>query len=169
MLVQVTRLSNMEAVQLVKDITSNHAYGATKSYLDTKPTRHYANQIGHQWISFECCEMSISLAMFLYSKSQKCQGRRRCIWWQITKLSSKVIIIKPGLKDEVIEVLKTQLAYNSHNPYSSAMVCTLLNTKATEMSFIGFRMEYILMIWSKTKHCKVSLTSNTVGYLIAPV
>ena len=61
------KLTNMEAVQLIKDYTSESARGAVESYLDTNSSWKYHELIEHLQTSFESGETFSSLVRDFYS------------------------------------------------------------------------------------------------------
>ena len=70
MCIKEWKLSNMEAVQLVKDYTSVSARGAIEFYLDTNSTWKYHKLIEHLWTSFESSETFSLLVRDFYSHIQ---------------------------------------------------------------------------------------------------
>ena len=70
MCVKERNLMNMEAVQLVKDYTSEGARGAVEFYLDTTSTWKYHKLIEHLRTSFESGETFSSLVGDFYSHVQ---------------------------------------------------------------------------------------------------
>ena len=70
MCIQEQRLSNLEAVQLIKDYTSDNVRGAVEFYLDTNSTWSYKALIEHLRTSFETGESFSSLVGDFYSRSQ---------------------------------------------------------------------------------------------------
>ena len=67
MCIKEWKLSNMEAVQLVKDYTSEGARGAVEFYLDTNSMWKYHELIEHLRTSFETGETFSSLVRDFYS------------------------------------------------------------------------------------------------------
>ena len=70
MCIQEWRLSNLEAVQLIKDFTSDNVRGAVEIYLDTNSTWSYKALIEHLRTSFETGEIFSSLVGDFCSRSQ---------------------------------------------------------------------------------------------------
>ena len=64
------KLRNVEAVQLVKDYTSEGARGAIEFYLDTNSTWKYHKLIEHLQTSFKSGETFSSLVRDFYSHIQ---------------------------------------------------------------------------------------------------
>ena len=70
MCVKERNLTNMEAVQLVKDYISEGARGAVEVYLDTTSTWKYHELIEHLRTSFKSGETFSSLVRDFYSHIQ---------------------------------------------------------------------------------------------------
>ena len=70
MCVRERKLTNMEAIQLVKDYTAEGARGAVEFYLDTNSTRKYHELVEHLRTSFESSETFSSLVGDFYSHIQ---------------------------------------------------------------------------------------------------
>ena len=60
----------MEAVQLIKDYTSDNVRGAVELYLDTNSTWNYKGLIEHLQTSFETGKSFSSLVGDFYSQNQ---------------------------------------------------------------------------------------------------
>ena len=67
MCIQEWMLSNMEAIQLIKDYTSDNARGAEEFSLDISSTRNYKVLIEYLQTSFEMGESFSSLVGAFYS------------------------------------------------------------------------------------------------------
>ena len=70
MCVKERKLTNMEAVQLVKDYTSEGTQGVVEFYLDTNTTWKYHELIEHLRTSFKCGKTFSSLVQDFYSHVQ---------------------------------------------------------------------------------------------------
>ena len=70
MCVRERKLTNMEAIQLVKDYTAEGARGAVEFYLDTTATWKYHELVEHLRTSFESGETFSSLVGDFYSRIQ---------------------------------------------------------------------------------------------------
>ena len=86
MCVQDCNLTEHEAVQLVKDYTTEHACGAVEFYLDTNNQWSYAGLIEHLRTSFESGETFSSLLGDFYARCQKPKKLRtnlqmNCRFW----------------------------------------------------------------------------------------
>ena len=67
MCVSEQRLTNMEAVQLVKDYTMEGARGAMEFYLDTNSPWKYEELIEHLRTLFKSCKTLSLLVRYFYS------------------------------------------------------------------------------------------------------
>ena len=110
MCVKERKLSNMEAVQLVKDYTSEGARGAVEFCLDTISTWKYHELIEHLQTLFESGETFSSLVKDFYSHIQQPQEMEDQFANDLQILGWKVISIRPMWKEEANEALKTQFA-----------------------------------------------------------
>ena len=70
MCVRERKLTNMEAIQLIKDYTAEGARGVVEFYLDTTATWKYHELVEHLRTSFESSETFSSLVGDFYSHIQ---------------------------------------------------------------------------------------------------
>ena len=138
MCIQEQRLSNLEAVQLIKDYTSDNVRGAVEFYLDTNSTWSYKALIEHLRTSFETGESFSSLVGDFYSRSQHNKETEDQFADELQVLSRKVLSIQPEWRAEVNEALKTQFAFRLHDPYLAAMARNFLGAQGKDMSFTQF-------------------------------
>ena len=141
----------MEAVQLVKDWTSEGAKGAIGFYLDTNSAWKYCDLIEHLRTSFKSSKTFCSLVRDFYS----------CIQWpwetedqfanELQILGQKVISIRTSWKNKANEAVKTQFASRLCDPYLAAMVHNLLKTQGNKMNFTQFWAKCVSMFGSQIK------------------
>ena len=162
MCIQEWKLSNLEAVQLIKDFTSDNARGAVEFYLDTNSTWSYKALIEHLRTSFETGESFSSLVGDFYSRSQCNKETEDQFANELQVLSRKVLSIQPEWRAEVNEALKTQFAFRLHDPYLAAMARNFLKTQGKDMSFTQFCAECVFMFGSQTKKVKVSTATHAI-------
>ena len=108
--VKERKLTNMEAIQLVKDYTAEGARGAVEFYLDTNSTWKYHELIEHFRTSFKSGETFSSLVRDFHSHIQRPQETEDQFANELQILGWKVISIRPSWKQEANEALKTQFA-----------------------------------------------------------
>ena len=145
MCVKEQKLSNMEAVQFVKDYTSEGARGAVEFYLDTNSMWKYHELIEHLRTSFESGKAFSSLVRDFYSCIQQPQETEDQFADELQILGQKVISIRPSWKEEANEILKTQFASQLHDPYLAVLAHNLLKTQGQKMNFTQFWAECISM------------------------
>ena len=126
MCVKGWKLTNMEAVQLIKDYTSKSARGAVEFYLDTNSTWKYHELIEHLQTSFKSSKTFSSLVGDFYSYIQQPWEMEDQFANELQILGQKAISIRPTWKDEANEALKTQFASRLCDPYLAAMAHNLL-------------------------------------------
>ena len=162
MCIQEQRLSNMEAVQLIKDYTSDNVRGAVEFYLDINSTWKYKALIEHLQTSFETGESFSSLVGDFYSQSQCNKQIEDQFMDELQVLSRNVLSICPQWKAEVNEALKTQFAFRLCDPYLVAMAHNFLKAQGKDMSFTQFCAECIFMFGSQSKKVKVSTATHAI-------
>ena len=162
MCIQEGRLSNMEAVQLIKDYTSEIVRGAVEFYLDTNSTWNYMALIEHLRTSFETGNSLSSLVGDFYSQSQHNKETEDQFTDELQVLSRRVLSIHPEWKAEVNEALKTQFAFRLCDPYLAAMACNFLKTQGKGMSFTQFHAECVFQLGSQSKKVKVRTTTHAI-------
>ena len=111
MCIQEWKLSNLGAVQLIKDYTSDNVRGVVEFYLDTNSTWNYKILIEHLRASFEMGKSFSSLVCDFYSQRQCNEETEDQFTDELQLLSRKVLSICPEWKAEVNETLKTQFAF----------------------------------------------------------
>ena len=140
MCIQGWRLSHLEAVQLIKDYTSNNVNGVVEFYLDTNSTWNYKALKEHLQTSFEMGKCFSSLQI----------------------LSRKVPSIHPEWKAEVNKVLKTQFSFQLCDPYLAAMAHNFLKPQGKDMSFTQFCDDCVFMFGFHSKTVKVSTAAHAI-------
>ena len=95
MCIQERRLLNWEAVQLIKDYTSDNERDAVKFYLDTNSTWNYKALIEHPRTSFEMGKSFRSLVGDFYSQSQCNKETEELFTDELQILSRKGLSVCP--------------------------------------------------------------------------
>ena len=163
MCVRERKLTNMEAIQLIKDYTAEGARGAVEFYLDTTATWKYHELVEHLRTSFESSETFSSLVGDFYSRIQRPRETEDQFADELQILGRKVISIRPSWKQEANEALKTQFASRLRDPYLAAMARNLLKTQGQNMNFTQFRAECISMFGSRIKAPKLKAAMNSIN------
>ena len=138
MCVRERKLTDMEAIQLIKDYTAEVARGALEFYLDTNSTWKYHELVEHLRTSFECSETFSSLVGDFYSRIQQPRETEDKFADELQILGWKVISIMPNWKQEANKALKTQFTLQLCDPYLAAMAHNLLKMQGQNMNFVQF-------------------------------
>ena len=108
MCVRERKLSNLEAVQLIKDYITENARGLVEFHLDTISTWNYEEFIRHLRTLFESGKIFSSLVGDFYSRVQWPWETEDQFANELQILSWKVISMRPSWKHEVNKAFKTQ-------------------------------------------------------------
>ena len=95
-------LSQQEAIQLVKDYTSEQARGEVEYYLGLTPKEEQSFQglIDHLSLAFQSCKMVSSLIADFYNQSQKIWETKDVFADELQVLVRKIVAQKPEFKSE---------------------------------------------------------------------
>ena len=154
------KLTNMEAVQLMKGYTTEGARGAMGFYLDSNSMWKYHELIEQLRILFESDKTFSSLVGDIYSHIQWSQEREDQFADELQILGQKVISMRPSWKNETNAALKIQFASRLHDPYLAAMLCNLLKTQGDKMNFNHFWAECISMFGFQIKALKMKTATR---------
>ena len=113
------RLSQWEAIQLVKDYTSEQARSEVEYYLGLTPKEEQSFQglIDHLSLAFQSCETVSSLIADFYNWFQKTRETEDAFADELQILVRKIVARKPEFIHEANQALKHQYAQNLHDPY----------------------------------------------------
>ena len=104
-------LTKHEAVQLVKDYTTEHAHGTVEFYLDTNDKWSYSRLIEHLRTSSQSGETFSSLPCDFYARCQKPRETNDQFTDELWVLAREVISVCPDWKSQVNEALKMQFTH----------------------------------------------------------
>ena len=112
-------LSQREAIQLVKDYTSEQARSEVEYYLGLTPEEEQSFQglIDHLSLAFQSCETVSSLIADFYNRFQKTRETKDAFADELQILVRKIIARKPEFIHEANQALKYQYAQNLRDPY----------------------------------------------------
>ena len=99
-------LSQWEAIQLVKDYTSEQARSGVKHYLGLTPEveQYFQGLIGHLSLAFQPCKMVSSLIADFYNWSHKTQETKDVFADKLQVLVRKIVAQKPEFMSEANQV-----------------------------------------------------------------
>ena len=129
--------AQQEAIQLVKNYTSEQARNEVEYYLGLTPKEEQSFQglIDHLSLAIQSCETVSSLTADFYNQSQKTWETEDVFADELQVLVRKIIAWKPEFKSKANQALKHQFTQNLRDPYFGVVardsVCLPLTLKAS--------------------------------------
>ena len=159
------RLSQWEAIQLVKDYTSEQARSEVEYYLGLTPEEEQSFQglIDHLSLAFQSCETVSSLIADFYNWFQKTRETEDAFADELQILVRKIVAQKPEFIHEANQALKHQYAQNLRDPYFGVVARGQCLSSPDSESFTQFRGRLALMFnrWGKQQQCARATVSTT--------
>ena len=159
------RLSQREAIQLVKDYTSEQARSEVEYYLGLTPKQEQSFQglIDHLSLTFQSCETVSSLIADFYNRCQRTRETEDAFADELQILVRKIIARKPEFINEANQALKHQFAQNLRDPYFGVVARGQCLSSPDSKSFTQFRGRLALMFnsWGK-QHVRANVTTAAV-------
>ena len=159
-------LSQREAIQLVKDYTSEQARSEVEYYLGLTPEQEQSFQglIDHLSLTFQSCETVSSLIADFYNRCQRTRETEDAFADELQILVRKIIARKPKFIHEANQALKHQYAQNLRDPYFRVVARGQCLSSPDSESFMQFRGRLALMFNSRGKQqcARVNVTSTAV-------
>ena len=146
-------LSQREAIQLVKDYTSEQARSEVEYYLGLTPKEEQSFQglIDHLSLGFQSCETVSSLLADFYNQFQKTRETEDAFADELQVLVQKIVARKPEFIHEANQALKHQFAQNLRDPYSGVVARGQCLSSPDSESFTQFRGRLALIFNSQGK------------------
>ena len=164
------RLSQQEAIQLVKDYTSEQARREVEYYLGLTPEEEHSFQglIDHLSLTFQSCETVSPLIADFYNRFQKTRETKDAFADELQILVCKIVARKPEFIYEANQALKHQFAQNLRDPYFRVVARGQCLSSPDSKSFTQFRGRLALMFNSQRKQqqrarATVSATAVEIG------
>ena len=147
------RLSQREAIQLVKDYTSEQARSEVEHYLGLTPKEEQSFQglIDHLSLAFQSCETVSSLIADFYNRFQKTRETEDAFADELQILVWKIVARKLEFIHEANQALKHQYAQNLRDPYFRVVARGQCLSSPDSESFTQFRGRLALMFNSRRK------------------
>ena len=147
------RLSQWEAIQLVKDYTSEQARSEVEYYLGLTPKEEQSFQglIDHLSLTFQSCETVSSLIADFYNWFQKTRETEDAFADELQILVWKIVAQKLEFIHEANQALKHQYAQNLRDPYFGVVARGQCLSSPDSESFTQFRGRLALMFNSRGK------------------
>ena len=160
------RLSQQEAIQLVKDYTSEQARSEVEYYLGLTPKQEQSFQglIDHLSLTFQSCKTVSSLIADFYNWCQRTRETEDAFADKLQILVRKIIARKLEFISEANQALKHQYAQNLRDPYFGVVARGQCLSSPDSESFTQFRGRLALMFNSRGKQqrARVNVTSTAV-------
>ena len=160
------RLSQWEAIQLVKDYTSEQVRSEVEYYLGLTPEQEqsYQGLIDHLSLTFQSCKTISSLIADFYNRCQRTRETEDAFTDELQILVRKIIAQKPEFIHEANQALKHQFAQNLRDPYFKVVAWGQCLSSPDSKSFTQFRGRLALMFnrWGKQQHARANVTSSAV-------
>ena len=146
-------LSQQEAIQLVKDYTSEQARSEVEYYLGLTPKEEQSFQglIDHLSLAFQSCETVSSLIADLYNRFQKTRETEDAFADELQILVCKILARKLKFIHEANQALKHQFAQNLRDLYFRVVARGQCLSSPDSESFTQFRGRLVLMFNSQGK------------------
>ena len=140
-------LSQQEAIQLVKDYTSEQARSEVEYYLGLTPEQEQSFQglIEHLSLAFQSCKTVSSLIADFYNWCQRTRETEDAFTDELQILVRKIIARKPEFIHEANQALKHQFAQNLRDPYFGVVARGQCLSSHDSESFMQFRGRLALM------------------------
>ena len=149
------RLSQWEAIQLVKDYTSEQARSEVEYYLGLTPEQEQSFQglIDHLSLAFQSCKTVSSLIADFYNQCQRTRETEDTFADELQILVRKIIARKPEFINEANQALKHQFVQNLRDPYFGVVARGQCLSSPDSESFTQFRGRLALMFnsWGKQR------------------
>ena len=159
------RLSQREAIQLVKDYTSEQARSEVEYYLGLTPEEEQSFQglIDHLSLAFQSCETVSSLIADFYNRFQKTRETEDAFADELQVLVRKIVARKPEFIHEANQALKHQYAQNLRDPYFGVVARGQCLSSPDSESFTQFRGRLALMFNSRGKQQRARATVSATA------
>ena len=158
-------LSQWEAIQLVKDYTSEQARSEVEYYLGLTPKEEQSFQglIDHLSLAFQSCKTVSSLIADFYNWFRKTRETEDAFADELQILVRKIVAQKLEFIHEANQALKHQYAQNLRDPYFGVIARGQCLSSPDSESFTQFRGRLALMFnsWGK-QHARANVTMAAV-------
>ena len=158
-------LSQWEAIQLVKDYTSEQARSEVEYYLGLTPEQEQSFQglMDHLSLAFQSCKTVSSLIADFYNRCQRTRETEDAFADKLQILVRKIIARKLEFINEANQALKHQFVQNLRDPYFGVVARGQCLSSPDSESFTQFRVGWPLLFNSQGKqHVRANVTTAAV-------
>ena len=146
------RLTQREAIQLVKDFTEEHGKDEVEFYIGmmAEEDQSFKGLIDHLHDAFQSSETLSELISDFYGWFQK--ARETTFADDLQVLARKIIVHKPSFRKQANQQLKAQYAHRLWDQYIAAMPHSALQSSPKEESFIKFHGHLVTVFGGHAGH-----------------
>ena len=161
--VEDRQLMQREAIQLVKDFTTEHAQDKVEFYMGmvAKGDQSCKGLMDHLHDAFQSGEMLIELISDFYSQSQQTRETEDTFADDLQVLGRKIIVQKTSFHKEANQQLKAQYVHKLQDQYYAAMACSALLSSPEDESFTKFQGHLVTMFGGHPRQSQPSASSAT--------
>ena len=166
--VEDRRLTQSEAIQLVKDVTAECAQDEVEFYMGmmAKEDQSFEGLIDHLCDAFQSGENLNELISNFYGQSQKTRETEDTFADDLQVLVREIIAQKLSFRKEANQNLKPQYAHKLWDQYYAAMAHSALQSSPEEESFTKFCGHLVTMFGGCTRQSQSSASSATTSLSI---
>ena len=163
--VEDRKLTQREAIQLVKDFTLECAQDEVAFYMGmiVEEDQSFEGLIDHLHDAFQSGEILSELISDFYGQSPKARETKDTFANDLQVLARKIIAHKPSFRKEAYQQLKAQYAHKLQHQYYAAMAHSALQPSPEEESFTRFQGCLVTMFGGCTRQCQSSASSFTTS------
>ena len=151
-------LTEREAIQLVKDFTTEKAHNEVEFYMGMimDDQQSFDGPVNHLKNAFQSGETISKLISDFYGQHQKKNESEDAFADDLQILVRKIIARKPSFRAEANEQLKNQYAHKLHDQYYAAIAHSVLQTSDPLETFTQFWGQLALTFGSCSRLGKIS-------------
>ena len=166
--VEDRRLTQREAIQLVKDFTAERAQDEVEFYMGmvAEEDQSFEGLIDHLCDAFQSGETLSELISNFYGWSQKTRETEDTFADDLQVLARKIIAHKLSFMKEANQQLKAQYMHKLQDQYYAAMAHSALQSSPEEESFMQFRGHLVTMFGGHSRQSQSSASSATTSLSI---
>ena len=170
--VEDRNLSQREAMQLIKDFTTEHACNEVEFYMglvaDEQQT--FKGLVQYLKNAFQSGETTSELISNFYARAQKKNESEEAFADELQILVCKITARKPEFREDANEQLKSQYVHKLKDPYYAAIAQSMLQSSEDLESFTQFQGHLAMMFAGRSKLGKTSSHTaaiKTSSYVIS--
>ena len=169
--VEDRRLTQREAIQLVKDYTMECAWDEVEFYMGmiAEEDQSFEGLIDHLHDAFQSGGTLSELISDFYGQSQKARETEHTFADNLQVLARKIIVHKPSFRKEANQQLKAQYMHKLWDQYYAALAHSTLQSYPEEESFTRFWRCLVTMFGGHTRQSQSSASSAATSSIESEV